>query len=168
MSSLSTGIVLPIVHFTASSGAHSIQESWLVSLTAIVLYWKLLYYAQAFRATGPLVIMIFEIFKDTLFFLVLMLAIMFGFGVAFFVTFRHSLDEDGIEEKFGTFDRSLMTTFGMMLGDFDSDMFYQTPVTGFPQILFVTYMVAMMIVLLNLLISVMGDSFDRYSSLACD
>ncbi|CAD7698674.1 unnamed protein product [Ostreobium quekettii] len=161
-SSFATTFVIPIVHFKATEiRAGPEIESVLVSVTAIVLYWKLLYYLQSFRQTGPLVVSIFEIIRDILFFLILFLAIQFGFGVAFFVTFRHNLDDEDVVEAFGTFDRSLLTTFGMMLGDFSIDLFYKPRAIVFPQLLFVTYMMTMMVLLLNLLISLMGDSFDR-------
>ncbi|CAD7704847.1 unnamed protein product [Ostreobium quekettii] len=198
LSSIMTAFVIPATHFSATSESRDQRESVMVAITAIVLWWKLLYFATPFRATGPLVILIFEVLKDIVFFVVLLAAIMFGFSVAFFVTFRHdklALNEDFMNEvcdgknvtdectrmlkvvcggenrencedndvfrAFGDYQRSLFTTFGMMLGDFDLELFFTDTHRFFPRVLFVAYMAAMMIIMLNLLIGLMGFSFSR-------
>lgn len=54
-----------------------------------------------------------------------------------------------------------MTTFGMMLGEFDAGYFYYSDSSVVAIVLFMVYMIIMMVILINLLIAVMGDSFDR-------
>ena len=65
------------------------EESHLVigfMATASVLLWvKLLYYAQAFKSTGPMVIMILEIVKDIRRFLFFLVAFLVSFDMAFFI-----------------------------------------------------------------------------------
>lgn len=78
-------IVIPVVHFG------ELNDRFLTSLVATeaILVWsKMLYFAQAFKKTGPSVIMIKEIIKDIMFFLILAFSVLFGFGVAFFVLYR--------------------------------------------------------------------------------
>lgn len=55
--------------------------------------------------------------------------------------------------------------FGYMLGDFDTSLlFSDSPVSIVPVLLFLLYMITMAIILLNLLIAIMGDSFARIKS----
>ncbi|CAD7696018.1 unnamed protein product [Ostreobium quekettii] len=155
-------VIIPIVHLTSFLEDLRVHESWLVAVTSIMLWWKMLYYSSAFRPTGPLVIMIFEIIKDISVFIFTAFAILFGFGIAFFVVFRHDVEEnEDVSSQFGSVDRALFTTFGMMLGEFDIQLFYTTKLPFVSLALFVVYMMAMMIVLLNLLIAIMGDTYDR-------
>lgn len=98
ISLLMLAFVAPVMHFDAHFRADgnpvddSIRLYPLVAVLSILLWWVLLFYAQPFKHTGPLVIIIQEILKDMLFFLVLAVSIMFGFGVAFFVLFQANDD----------------------------------------------------------------------------
>lgn len=69
----------------------------------------------------------------------------------------------GFDVKFGTIYRSMVTAFIMMLGETQIETFYEMrgsiKVVGI--IMCIVYLLAMMVVLLNLLIAVMGDSFER-------
>ena len=145
-------------------------ESGVAAMTSIMLWWKSLYYAQAFRKTGPLVIMIFEIIKDMMFFLATAAGVFVAFGFAFFVIFRHDIEQnemdmdDSVFESFGSVDRSLLTTFGMMLGDFDTSLFYTSRLAPIALLLFVLYMITMMIILLNLLIAIMVSILSEFNT----
>ena len=123
-----------------------------------------MYYAQTLKSTGPLVIMIFEIVWDMRYFLLSLTSIMIGFGVAFFVLFRHDHESSDVKDNFGRVDQTLIRMFAMMLGDFDVEVFYESNRAYIALPLFILYMIIMMIVLLNLLIAIMGDSFDRVKS----
>eukprot|EP00803_Ostreobium_quekettii_P000555 evm.model.scf_322.4 EVM.evm.TU.scf_322.4 scf_322:80745-87058(+) len=162
-------VVIPVLHLTAIDSANQVQ-SVAVGMATILVWWKMLYYFLGFKPTGPLVIMIFEIVKDIVFFLVVALGLLLGFGIAFFVLYRHDVllaKDDRSEEtqffldQFESVDRSLFTMFGMMLGDFELTWFYDAQLAPWALILFVVYMVSMMIILLNLLIAIMGDTYDR-------
>lgn len=49
----------------------------------------------------------------------------------------------------------------MMLGEFDTDQFFDSRQPVVCLLLFVAYMMAMMVILLNLLIAIMGDTYDK-------
>lgn len=76
----------------------------------------MIYYAQPFSSTGPLVTMIRKIFYDILFFLSLAAMVMIGFGFAFYLLFQSCDDPD---EGFSSLRRSFETLFYAILGDFD-------------------------------------------------
>lgn len=66
---------------------------------------------------------------------------------------------------FGTFDRTLVTMFSMILGEVSdvASLLFQihegSRLVGI--VMFICYMLAVTVVLLNLLIAIMGDGFDR-------
>ena len=97
---------------------------------------QVLYFCQPFRCTGPLVRMIAHIVWDSIPFLFLSSNILFGFGVALPVMLRaqsnanQEVDKDGgddsdiksdIKNDFGRLDRSVVTLFCAMLGNFDKE-----------------------------------------------
>lgn len=164
-------IAIPFAKYNMHNDKTALSS--IVAIASIMLWGKVLYYARAFYPTGPLVIMIGEIIQDILYFIALAFMVLFGFGVAFFVLYHplwadesltHEMDQetvDALKLSFETLGQSLMTVFAFVLGDFDLKVIYSSPVPHVSVSLFVLYMITMMIVLLNLLIAIMGDSFDR-------
>lgn len=156
--------VIPALHLAGERGDARVRLDDVLAVEVILLWSRLLYYAEPFEATGAIVIMIQEIIHDIWFFLFLGFAILFGFTAAFYITYRHSGDERNdvmevdmkVEDQFGTFGRSMLTAFSMMLGDFEVDVLYAAPRPGVAITLFIVYMMGMMIILLNLLIAIMG------------
>lgn len=128
----------------------------MIAITACLVWWKLLYYLFPFENTGPQVIMIFEVLSDIRIFLFIVVLILLGFSTMFF-----SLFSDTDHTNFNEYHYSLVTTYTMMLGEFDQDKITGTQLSPLITILFMLYMFIMTIVLLNLLIAIMGDSFDR-------
>lgn len=91
------------------------------------------------QVSGPMVIMITEIVKDMMVFSFLLLLVVIGFGIAFYVLFSldpgsrsgegdegdegDGGDEGGDDETgFETLQRSLLSMFTLMLGDFEIDV----------------------------------------------
>ena len=88
--------------------------------------------------------MVGDVIRDCFAFLLLGLSVLVGFAVAFHVLFRHIVagtedspslpsntttdgnctnsDLDDIQGSFGTFNRSLLTLFSALLGEFDLDV----------------------------------------------
>ena len=99
--------------------------------------------------------MIQQIFKDITFFMAILMSIMVSFSAAFFVLYRHD------SSAFNTYVDAFLSTFYMLLGDFDSNTFEEAQLSTSATVLFVLYMFAANIVLLNLLIALMGDSYDK-------
>ncbi|GMH44506.1 hypothetical protein BSKO_12458 [Bryopsis sp. KO-2023] len=212
---LLVGVIAPY-HFFVAAGSTEVDEqnslTVMVSTESILLSWKMLRYAQGFRTTAPVVIMIKEILKAIIVFLILTFGLMIGFAIAFYVLFRVNLNRPCILEKtvlmgrnltameggnvsvanatdediqvrvttqvkieqceeskqeaqslYGSVGLSMLTAFGMMLGEtqLDSLSALDGSLRVIGTIMFVIYLLAIMIVLLNLLIAVMGDSFDR-------
>ncbi|CAD7704768.1 unnamed protein product [Ostreobium quekettii] len=164
-----------MVFSLASFYSDSIDDyiAWASPATFLLLWWKMMYYGQAFQNTGPLVIIIFQVLSDISFFLMLLLANFSGFTFAFHILFagdRREIcnsAEIGTEEgtnfcdAFGGWDRTLATVFVMMLGQFDLEPFFTSSHSAVAVSFLVIYLLLSAVLMLNLLIAIIGDSFDR-------
>eukprot|EP00054_Salpingoeca_dolichothecata_P029818 m.236650 g.236650 ORF g.236650 m.236650 type:complete len:1190 (-) comp26550_c0_seq4:31-3600(-) len=130
--------------------------------TAVYLKWfGVLYFLQAFESTGPLVRMVVRITHDIRYILLLLTLGVLATGHAFFILLEHendSLGYDGI-------GNSLFTSFNMVvLGAFESDGFTVGRDDVLLRLLFIVSMVLISIVLLNIIIALMSDSFEKIAS----
>jgi ABC-type uncharacterized transport system permease subunit len=109
--------------------------------------------------------MMIEILWDMLPFLLVMGFLILGFSAAFYILFTPDMSAEGpvyLPSAFANFQSSLLSTFLMILGSFDIKEFKEsTPHQNMALFMFCLYQVLGMIVLLNLLIAIMGDTFDR-------
>jgi len=125
---------------------------------------------MAFRLTGPFVVMIYEmLFNDVLRFFIIYMVFLAGFSQAFFILF----DNNGkikLREKtrfnflclgFGGFLVSVKQSFLGMLGDFDLDAYSDTSFNYISVTLLIVYIIVVTILLLNLLIAMMGDTYGN-------
>lgn len=160
--------IIPVLHCVHyyTGGKEIILQS-VTTITICFLWWNMFYYLLPYRITGPLIIMIYEIMKDISVFILLVFLITFGFSMGFKLLFSmtssNELNKNELYE-FDTLTKSFLTTFGFMLGGFDLDTIYSSKATYLAIILFVGYMLLMMIMMINLLIAIMSDSYDRIKS----
>lgn len=91
--------------------------------------------------------------------------ILLGFGTTFYLLFRNEEDSNDIlQGAFETYAKSISSTFGIMLGDFNFNRFYDSKVPLLGTLLAILFLVIVMIIMLNLLIAIMGDSYNRIKS----
>mmetsp|Transcript_27211 Transcript_27211/g.5021 ORF Transcript_27211/g.5021 Transcript_27211/m.5021 type:complete len:92 (-) Transcript_27211:1100-1375(-) len=90
--------------------------------------------------------MINEIIIDMFSFMLILTMITFSLGLVFFIAFKGQK----------SFFESLTHTYRLDYGDFDPD--YSTPLQWF---IFLLGTITGPLVLLNLLIAIMGDTYDR-------
>ncbi|EGD76101.1 serine/Threonine protein kinase [Salpingoeca rosetta] len=154
----SLNIVLAFVVLATYLGGW--QHARAVLAIASYLRWfGILYHLQAFKTTGPLVRMILAICFDMRYFLVVL-----GISiVAAWTSFRLLLLDDKTVPLDGLGDpaNGLLIMFNMLLlAEFELDTFGGTYAVLL-RILFVISMVLVPVVLLNLLIALMSDSYER-------
>ena len=109
------------------------------------------------------------------YFTVILIVCMTGFAFAFYILYSagpgvyesaggSGADEgDIIDGPYGmdSIQMSLFANFLLLLGDFDAEEFSASSSYGLTLALFVVFMFFINIVMLNLLIAIMGDIFDR-------
>ena len=144
--------------------AVSIASGW----TFIILSVNFLNFLRPFDYFGSLIRMITQIFADMKNFVVIQIIFLFGFTMCFMVMLANNEAFSG--------GIAFLTGYEMMLGDWDMDNFQaitiqkvnatdvEIPnpvVTSFAIGAFCLYMFLVPIVTMNLLIAIMGDSYDR-------
>ena len=116
--------------------------------------------------SGQLIRMILGIIEGIRLFLVILFVCVVGFALAFYVLYDAGsgtnfagtdLKPYGMENPFS----SLFAGFLLLLGDFDVTEFEASSSYYVTLVLFVVFMIFINIVMLNLLIAIMGDIFDR-------
>ena len=143
-------------------------EGWRgVSAVATVLLWfKLLFFARGDPRTGPFLRMVHKMVEDMSFFLLILSATVVGFSFAFFQLYSPDscAREPECKDMFGSIGITHLTVIRMMLGDFDiTTMTASSKSPGLVTALFILFVVACTVILLNLLIALMGDTFGKVS-----
>ena len=161
--------ILVVIHSLKELKIIELNDSLVRTILAIVtffMWFKFLYFLRIFKNTGYLIRMIIEVIVDMRYFFLVLLITVAAFGDSFLVFSlgNHGVDEDGNSLKFTTgFIDSIIYTYRMILGDFNPDAFGEvaTPVV---MIFFLLCTVFNMIVMLNLLIAIISDSYARVTA----
>ncbi|CAF4156657.1 unnamed protein product [Rotaria sordida] len=127
-------------------------ETLIFAFTSLMGWGYMFFFIMPFRFTGPFVIMIYKmLFNDVLRFCIIYVIFLAGFSQSFFILFN----ENGLEGYIS----SIKQCFLGLLGDFDIDHYAggQYPKTSITLLIF--YIVIITILLLNLLIAMMGDTY---------
>lgn len=143
------GCILRLIYQDETDASRAV-----LAIASIAMWFNVLYYLRAFELTGPLVSMILKIAVDIIPFLIVLLLVILGFSQAFWLL----SDVEGL--SFSTIDGSLITSFTFMLGGYDNKVFEGTSLYSFSVFLSCIYMLIVSILLLNLLIALMGDSYQ--------
>ncbi|CAF4011245.1 unnamed protein product [Rotaria magnacalcarata] len=127
-------------------------ESLVLAFTSLVGWGYIFFFTMPFRFTGPFVIMIYKmLFNDVLRFCIIHTIFLAGFSQAFFILFN--------ENGFGGFLSSIKQCFLGLLGEFDLDYYIKGRHPLASVTLLICHIVVITILLLNLLIAMMGDTY---------
>jgi hypothetical protein len=141
-------------------------ERSILSISTFFMWLKLLYIMRIFKKTGYLIRMIVEVMKDMRVFLLLLLITILAFGDSFLrLSLGNPPAEDDSDPYFsGTnFIGSVLFAYRMILGDFNTGNFGSVA-TPMAYLLFLFATIFDMIVMLNLLIAIISDSYARISA----
>ena len=118
---------------------------------AVVIWSKILYFGRGIRSFSILLEILKTIVADMRYFMLLLVMFLGAFSVAFRCV---KLDSSTAY--------SFLRVFNMMFGDFDSSEFEDiSDLSVFTLPLFMIFMLVVPLIMLNALIAIMGDSFDR-------
>jgi WD40 repeat protein len=131
----------------------------LLALTSVVIWFKLLYFLRPFSNSGPLVTMIVQIAYTIRFFLLVLLCVMIGFALGFWI-----LANTNEELAFGTLTASLLTTFLYSIKQEIHRDFTGSVSSSMMTFLMVMFLMMMTILMMNLLIALMADTFAKVHS----
>jgi len=151
------------------------NSSYQYSVMALLspLFWiKYLHFARGFKLMGPFVRMLFRIMIDIFNFVSLFCLFLFGFSHGFFMLFGGDIPlpslntTDLVAEEYSSLTKSILTLFNMNLGDFNYDTISNSSFTLTSHFLFLSFNILSVIVLMNLLIAIMGDSYSSINERA--
>jgi hypothetical protein len=136
---------------------------------ALFLKWLgLLYFLQAFSSTGPLVRMVYQIIVDMRHFMFILLVAVLASASSFYALLHQSgplYSKDGGASPQNPFRGVRQTLFFMfkmlLLGDFDVDFFEYDEYSALLEVLFALSMMLTLIIMLNLLIALMSESYKQ-------
>jgi len=160
---------------TDEEGGHLEALSVSASAATLLLWLRFLYFLRIFEATGAYIRAIVEVIKDMKFFLLILMITMMSFGDSFKVMSLANIgletraelsnqnDEDASQFIEGGFFGSLFYAYLIGLGEFNLDDFGAVGVL-YCQLLFVVNTVITTIIMLNLLIAIISDSFETVNS----
>jgi hypothetical protein len=106
--------------------------------------------------------MVLEICKEIGYFLMLVLFMSIGFGIAFYLLFTTSGSQEA-QPLYGDVPRTAVTMLSMMTGAFDQLLFFEATEPFTALVLLAVYVLLMMAALFNLLIAIMGSAYQRVS-----
>lgn len=123
-----------------------------------------LFFCRGVRIVGPFVIMIYKMIKgDLRRFFIIYLVFIVGFSQAFYISFLgSSCDPDNDPCVFTNAVDALLGTFSMSVGDFE-DIVQTFPFSRYQvtlSIVFVLYMIMVTLLLVNMLIAMMGNTYQ--------
>ncbi len=101
--------------------------------------------------------MVMLIISDIKYFLLVLLCVLIGFAQGFWLL----LNDANPSSHFTDVKQSYYTTFMFMFGQIDSEELQNGKSSGFSKLYLVAFMLTTMLLLFNLLIALMGDSFSR-------
>ncbi|PVD25324.1 hypothetical protein C0Q70_15824 [Pomacea canaliculata] len=141
-------------------------EDILLIIAAPCSWFFLLFFARGVQLTGPFVTMIYKMLRgDLIRFGIIYLIFLIGFTQGFYFLFRDVTDDDDKgAKKFETFPETILTLFQMTLGEFKYDAFGLSRHVLLTKLVFVIFMILMPILLLNMLIAMMGNTYTQVIS----
>lgn len=133
-------------------------EASMQATMSLMIWLKMLYFLRIFKTTGYLIRIIIEVVVDMRHFLFILLLTFVAFGDAMYnINTSNSADNLFIE---GGYTGSIAYVYRMVLGDFDTSAF-GTVAVPYMWVLFLLCTVFNMIIMLNLLIAIISESFAR-------
>ena len=137
----------------------------LIALEVTFLWMECMNFATGFRGTGALVRIFTQTISDISWFMALQVVLMIGFGAGFAVLFsnQQQCEEDNpfciFNEAYDTIIFAFTSMIGLLLGDIGVLDFFNSPHPAWSVIMMIVYEFFVFVVLFNMLIALMADTF---------
>jgi len=130
----------------------------IAACTIIILYLKFFYFLRIFDNSSSLIRIIVQMAIDVRYFIFIFILAIIGFGNGIFIIYQAQTQADQV--AYGNLVEAVLSIYNMALGDFSSDYagLFGAVVL---QILFLLSTMLIMIILLNMLIAIMGDTYGQ-------
>mmetsp|Transcript_13567 Transcript_13567/g.31658 ORF Transcript_13567/g.31658 Transcript_13567/m.31658 type:complete len:298 (+) Transcript_13567:1761-2654(+) len=122
------------------------------SINAVICFIKLFKYLDSHPSLGQFTRTISQAQNDLGSFMLVIIIVLTGFGIAFMLAFGHD------KSSYMTFSMSFLTLFEGMLGNLDSEMLHNPSILG--PILFAWYVIFMIFVVLSMFLSIVDNAYS--------
>ncbi|BFZ08106.1 hypothetical protein BsWGS_11144 [Bradybaena similaris] len=142
-------------------------EDILLILAAPCGWFFFLFFARGYNLTGPFVTMIYKMITgDLLRFGIIYIIFLSGFTQGFYFLFQgvSTKTDDPDLAKFSNLPETILNLFQMTLGEFKYEVFSVSNFAPLTKIIFALFMILVPILLLNMLIAMMGNTYTQVIS----
>jgi len=126
----------------------------------LIFYLRFFYFLRIFDSSAHLIRTIIEITADIRYFLFVFLLGIMGFGATFMILSNNN-DKDSETQFISSIGGAFIYSYLLSLGEFNLDSFDKSEDVWLIWLLFVICSMFTTIVLLNMLVAIMGESFSR-------
>ncbi|GFO42754.1 transient receptor potential cation channel subfamily v member 6, partial [Plakobranchus ocellatus] len=156
-------LILACVPFRVT-GLHRVEDILLI-LAAPCAWFFLLFFARGQQRFGPFVTMIYKMIAGDLFrFGIIYFIFLIGFTQGFFFLFKDVTPTGDDVANFSTLPETILNLFQMTLGEFKYEVFSYSHHSWLTKIIFALFMILVPILLLNMLIAMMGNTYTQVIS----
>jgi len=132
---------------------------------SFVVWMKLFYYLRIFRPTSSFIRMIIEMFKDISVFLLIYFIGILSFATLYYILDKgNTINVTNFEED--SYLNAFLYTYMQSLGELGYDGFESSESASLYWVIFFMSTIMLTITMLNLLIAIMGDTYDRVQEVA--
>lgn len=102
---------------------HVKQVRYLLVMGILIMFYRLTYYLSLFDTIAPLITIIFQIFKDITYFIILILMLTFAIAISFQLLAQNQIDFDELSAdeassiEYDTIPNACLYVWSMILGD---------------------------------------------------
>ena len=159
-----TTLILVVTTLLSQLSAVSSEENLIHSSTVAIrsaiamplLGTEFLFYLGGLKSTGPLIRMIIKIIAGIQGLVIILAIMVFFFSGSYTVLFQDA-EVDGYQN----YQDTSLSVFSMLFDSPDTDLFEETYSPSLSKVLMVVFLFFVVVVLLNLLIALMGDIYER-------
>eukprot|EP00347_Sterkiella_histriomuscorum_P005811 403355181 len=158
---LTTVILAPL---TVIMDLASVEPEYVRPFMAIcnfIFYLRFFYFLRIFDASSHLVRTIIEITADIRYFLFVFFLAIIGFGGSFLILSNNNDPEKEGARFIESFPSSFIYSYRLGLGDFDIDPYAESKNSILLHAFFLLSSLFSAVILLNMLVAIMGESFNR-------
>ncbi|GMH44122.1 hypothetical protein BSKO_12056 [Bryopsis sp. KO-2023] len=148
---------LTLFSYVTHTGLDSAWLTVVLAAQCIIMAAKIQYFSRVYARKGSMVDTLKVVVVDIKWFLVFMYLTMFAFGIAFFILYREDRD---LDPEFESTWHAVVAMFSYMMGGFHFELFYDSSRSTAVIIFFLIYESIMAIMLVNILIAIMTDSYS--------
>lgn len=158
---MTTVILAPLTVVMDMANVDSAILRPFMAICNLIFYMRFFYFLRIFDSSAHLVRTIIEITTDIRNFLFVFFLAIVGFGASFQILSNNN-DPDVEGARFiDSFPASFMYSYRLSLGDFSLDSYDKSRDLVLIYILFVLSSLFTAVILLNMLVAIMGESFNR-------